>query len=267
MKYNVIICAIVKDETPYLIEWVEHHLKIGIDHFVLYDNNSTIPVKQTLDQFVKKGIVEVIDCPITNTPQLKAYTHCLYNMHGQTKWIAYIDLDEFIILKKHSDIHYFLSEFDEYAGVCMNWVIYTANNHITQPEGPVMLNYTEASPDDFPPNKHIKSIVRPNYVHTFLSSHYPIYDDDYYAVNEKFQYVPNAFSDFFNEIIQLNHYFTKSFDEWLTKIEKGMSDSFRTRPVEEFWNYNPNMLYLKDDVERLYEDRIRLYNKFRSERQ
>lgn len=48
MKYYVIICAILKDETPYLIEWVEHHLKIGVEHFVLYDNNSIIPARQTL---------------------------------------------------------------------------------------------------------------------------------------------------------------------------------------------------------------------------
>lgn len=108
MKYNIIICAILKDETPYLVEWVEHHLQIGVEHFVLYDNNSIIPAKQTLKTYVGKGIVEVIDCPITNTPQVKAYTHCLYNMHNHTKWIAYIDIDEFIILKKHNDICSFL---------------------------------------------------------------------------------------------------------------------------------------------------------------
>ena len=27
MRYNIIICAILKDETPYLVEWVEHHLQ------------------------------------------------------------------------------------------------------------------------------------------------------------------------------------------------------------------------------------------------
>ena len=48
MRYNIIICAILKDETPYLIEWVEHHLQIGVEHFVLYDNNSIIPAKKTL---------------------------------------------------------------------------------------------------------------------------------------------------------------------------------------------------------------------------
>ena len=263
MKYNIVICAILKDETPYLIEWVEHHLSIGIEHFILYDNNSVIPAKQTLEAYVRKGVVEVIDCPITNSPQLKAYTHCLYNMHGRTKWIAYIDLDEFIILKKHHDIHVFLADYDEYAGVCMNWVIYTANGHIEKPEGTVMQNYTEPLPYDFPANQHVKSIVRPDYVNTVDSSHYPRYDEEYCAVNEKYIYVPRAFSRFTNDIVQLNHYFTKSFEEWLKKISKGTSDSLRTRAVEEFWDYNPGMLSKKDEIESKYTETIDTYNQFR----
>ena len=263
MKYNIVICAILKDETPYLVEWVEHHLSIGIEHFILYDNNSVIPAKQTLEAYVRKGVVEVIDCPITNSPQLKAYTHCLYNMHGRTKWIAYIDLDEFIILKKHHDIHAFLADYDEYAGVCMNWVIYTANGHIEKPEGTVMQNYTEPLPYDFPANQHVKSIVRPDYVNTVDSSHYPRYDEEYCAVNEKYIYVPRAFSRFTNDIVQLNHYFTKSFEEWLKKISKGTSDSLRTRAVEEFWDYNPGMLSKKDEIESKYTETIDTYNQFR----
>ena len=48
MKYKTIICAILKDETPYLEEWIKHHLAIGVEHFVLYDNNSAIPIRETL---------------------------------------------------------------------------------------------------------------------------------------------------------------------------------------------------------------------------
>lgn len=263
MKYNVIICAILKNETPYLIEWVEHHMKIGIEHFVLYDNNSIIPVKQTLRKYVQKGIVEVVDCRITNTPQLKAYVHCLYTMCGHSKWIAYIDLDEFIILKKHHDLHAFLANYNEYAGVCMNWVIYTANNHITKPQGSIMENYTEPLPDNFPPHKHIKSIIRPDYVNTIDSAHFPRYDEGYYAVNENFLYIPRAFGPFTNELIQLNHYFTKSFEEWLEKIKKGLADSIRTRSVDEFWEYNPSMKSRKEEIEQVYKKKIELYNQYR----
>ena len=243
----MIICAILKDETPYLVEWVEHHLGIGVEHFVLYDNNSVIPAKQTLEAYVRKGVVEVIDCPITNTPQVKAYSHCLFSMHDRADWIAYIDIDEFIVLKKHRDIHAFLADYDEYAGVCLNWVIYTANGHIEKPEGPVMQNYTEPLPYDFPANRHVKSIVQPAGVGIVVSPH-----------------VPGAFSEFSNEIAQINHYQTKSFEEWLDKVKRGIADSnFNRRKVEDFWHFNPQMLDRKEEIELKYKETIDTYNRLR----
>lgn len=263
MKYHIIICAILKDETPYLTEWIEHHLEIGIEHFVLYDNNSAIPARQTLDSYVKKGIVEVLDCRITNAPQLKAYMHCLYRMHDHTDWIAYIDIDEFIILKKHHDIRRFLENYKNFAGICLNWVIYTANNHLSKPEGPVMQNYTEFTSADFPPNRHVKTIVQPKCVNIIDNPHYPQYNEGRYAVNERYTYVSHACSEFSNELAQINHYFTKSFEEWLCKIGRGEADSTHTREVGEFWSYNPGMLHLKEEAEHMFEEVINNYNRSR----
>ena len=39
-KYEISICAIFKNEAPFLKEWLEFHLMLGIDHFYLYNNNS-----------------------------------------------------------------------------------------------------------------------------------------------------------------------------------------------------------------------------------
>ena len=257
MKYNIIICAILKDETPYLVEWIDHHLKIGVEHFVLYDNNSVIPAKQTLEAYIRKGVVEVIDCDITNTPQIKAYMHCLYNMHNHARWIAFIDLDEFIVLKKHRDILHFLDYYQNYAGVCLNWVIYTANNHITMPEGPVMQNYTETLPSDFPANKHVKSIVQPRYVVLIDSPHFPRYIYGHHAVNEKYIFVPGPFSEHSNEIVQINHHQTKSFEEWLDKVKRGIADTnFNRRKVDDFWHFNPQMLHLKEELKARYRSQI-----------
>ena len=39
-KYNVSICAIFKNEAPYLREWIEFNHLVGIEHFYMYNNNS-----------------------------------------------------------------------------------------------------------------------------------------------------------------------------------------------------------------------------------
>jgi hypothetical protein len=37
---KISVCAIFKDEAPYLLEWLAFHTVIGMDLFVLYDNGS-----------------------------------------------------------------------------------------------------------------------------------------------------------------------------------------------------------------------------------
>ena len=38
-QYEVSICAMYKNEAKYILEWIEYHLMIGVDHFYLYNNN------------------------------------------------------------------------------------------------------------------------------------------------------------------------------------------------------------------------------------
>ena len=40
-KYYFSICAIFKDESLSIKEWIEYHKLIGVEHFYLYNNNST----------------------------------------------------------------------------------------------------------------------------------------------------------------------------------------------------------------------------------
>lgn len=57
-KYYLAICAISKDEGPYLKEWVEWHLKQGVEKFYIYDNESTDCTKEILAPYIDNGIVE-----------------------------------------------------------------------------------------------------------------------------------------------------------------------------------------------------------------
>jgi hypothetical protein len=38
---KIAVCALFKDEAPYLLEWLAFHRMIGVDLFVLYDNGSS----------------------------------------------------------------------------------------------------------------------------------------------------------------------------------------------------------------------------------
>jgi hypothetical protein len=105
------ICAMFKNEAPWLKEWIVfHHDVLGFSHFYLYNNDSTDNYREVLQPFIEKGVVELIDWSSSDPShrlgedpywypfQIGAYNDCLRNRAmGKAKWVAIIDIDEFIV--------------------------------------------------------------------------------------------------------------------------------------------------------------------------
>ena len=71
---KIAICAIFKDEAPYLLEWIAFHRMIGVDLFVLYDNGSTDGGAELVRQSSFAKNVTILDWP-DRPGQLSAYRH------------------------------------------------------------------------------------------------------------------------------------------------------------------------------------------------
>ena len=94
---KVCIHTIAKNENRYLAEWLEHHRKIGVDHFFIYDNNT------------KDG--EVIDDSADDVDVIKSWRDVCFGgiqtiimqdfyYSDYTKdydWVIFIDVDEFVM--------------------------------------------------------------------------------------------------------------------------------------------------------------------------
>ena len=65
-----------------------------MERFFLYDNGSVDGFRQVLAPYVADGIVEAHDW--AERPQYKAYDDCLARHGAEARWIAFIDLDEFL---------------------------------------------------------------------------------------------------------------------------------------------------------------------------
>ncbi|MBR7025230.1 MAG: glycosyltransferase family 2 protein, partial [Selenomonadaceae bacterium] len=46
--YDLAVVAIFKNEGHYLKEWLDYHLFAGVEHFYLYNNNSTDNYEEVL---------------------------------------------------------------------------------------------------------------------------------------------------------------------------------------------------------------------------
>ena len=52
------IVSSIKNESPYVDEWIKYHMAAGVTKFYLYDNESDDDLKDILNPYIEKNIVE-----------------------------------------------------------------------------------------------------------------------------------------------------------------------------------------------------------------
>ena len=122
-RYYLAVCAIAKNEGPYFKEWIDWHLSKGVEKFYIYDNESTDCTKEVLAPYIESGIVDYTFFP-GHRRQLAAYDDCLDRHRTDARWIAFIDLDEFIVPVQDRTIPEFLNRFEDFPAVVINWLLY-----------------------------------------------------------------------------------------------------------------------------------------------
>ncbi len=234
--YDLAIVAIMKNEGSYVKEWLDYHLLAGADHFYIYDNESPDNQREVLQPYIDAGIVTYIFYP-GKARQYEAYNDAFKNFKFQCRYIAFIDGDEFILPKSKSTIAEVVDEIlspnPNSAALGANWIFYGSNHQDTA-------DYTRGVLDRFTVrgadvDKQIKSITNPRKIKFFLNPHYAIYFEGQYSVNE----LGNSFFGPFNDAktadkICINHYHTKSREEWDKKVERGNPDGTMKRDVTAF---------------------------------
>lgn len=239
-KYNVSICAIFKNESQYLKEWIEYHKIIGVNHFYLYNNNSTDNFKKVLDTYIEEGLVDLIDWP-KNQAQMECYHNCITRFKDESQWIGFIDIDEFINLIKYDNIYDFLKKFQKNRGsVLIYWKIFGSSGLIDRNrKNLVCEDFTSCWP------KHDsigKCFYNTNYDFNVNDKRNKILHHILWTSYKGMRFPPvNSFNKIcINNIhkakktfdIQINHYFTKSYQEYLDKKSKG-DVYFKINPHDE----------------------------------
>ena len=97
MKYYLSLCTIIKNER-YLEEFIIYYIIIGVEHFYIYDNESTPSIRERLNKPFFNEICTIIDFPGKHK-QLPAYQHFINTFRNETEWAVVCDGDEYIVPK------------------------------------------------------------------------------------------------------------------------------------------------------------------------
>ena len=224
------IACIAKNEGPYLREWLEYHRLIGVQRFYFYDNESTDNTKEILKPYIDKNIV-IYHYVKGKCMQHPCYRDAFFRYKNNTRWMAIIDLDEFIVPTTNNDLKSLLKEYEKYPALAVNWLMFDSNGFIDPPENKLVTEaYTRISkePDKWASNLYVKSIVDPKQVCYANNPHCFLYKNFQVAVTENFKKIshrPYHFSrEYSIEKIRINHYYTKSLKEYEKRIQKGYPD-------------------------------------------
>ena len=166
------ICAIYRDEGPYLREWIEFHRLAGVERFFLYDNLSEDDHVEVLAPYVEDGTVTVRRWPVFD-PQTPAYNDCLRWHRHDSRWIAFIDVDEFLFSLDRAAPAGGARRLSGLPGRGRR-VGDADGGDRTRPPGLVIENYLRRveQPD---PVMNLKSVVDPTRAMRFLSGHHCTY--------------------------------------------------------------------------------------------
>lgn len=190
MAHELAIVTMFRNEAPYLKEWIEYHRMVGVEHFWLFNNESTDNWEDILKPYMDEGVVEVIYKPLDYgglhipgayvTTQLSAFKDGLVLAKENTKWVALIDIDEFLLPMKDKTVTQCLqNHFTEAAGVFVTWRNFGTGGIYVPVGTPLLFKLTACSMKSHSNNAIGKSIVRPNLVslaniwsphHFFLTS-------------------------------------------------------------------------------------------------
>lgn len=225
-EHELSACMIFRDEAPYLKEWIEYHLLVGVQHFYLCNHNSQDTFREILAPYVERGIVEVEDIynnpdvmqsegDFVNNNQIPFYNRAIEKSKGRSRWLAIIDSDEFLVPVETNSLLELLEEYRDCAGIGVNWQMFgTSNCERVQPDELMIEKLTSCAPHDHHENFHIKSIVQPLFVICMgWCPHLVVYHSGYQHVNTDRVEFEGPFSPYIQtNQIRINHYWTRDED-------------------------------------------------------
>lgn len=219
---RVCVVAILRDELPFVHEWLAYHRLLGADHFILYDDDPALPLGDALAPHAPYVTVVEWHGKSTGLPgrnrQTKAYLHALSLMESAFTWVSYLDGDEFIVLKRRPTLHAFLADFTDCEAVSLNWHCFGNGRHVNDPADLVISSLTRRA---IRPSPRHKSITRVRAIRDIFSAHSCILAPGSRWVDVHGRPYSDAMYRGKTDPAHINHYMCRSFRRWMHRPVRG----------------------------------------------
>jgi hypothetical protein len=249
-----VIVTPMKNEGPFILEWVAHNLAIGADVIAIFSNDCTDGSDALLDRLDAMGKVRHFDNTSRRpAPQRRAYRRFLgMDLAGPRDWVIPIDADEFINVRAGDHtLRALANAVPEARTLSMTWRLFGNAGVVAYEEGFVTDRFTRAAADMTrrPPQAWgLKTMF-----HRELWGHIGVHRPkrptvenfaDLRWVNGSGQPMPERYmsgswrsapDSLGYDLVQLNHYALKSCESYLVKKARGRAHHGGEALGLEYW--------------------------------
>jgi glycosyltransferase involved in cell wall biosynthesis len=238
---KVAVGAVMKQEAPYILEWVAYHRMLGFD-VIIADNGGEDDTSEILKALHRTGACVRIDFTwLRRRPQIPAYRAILrYARRNGIDIIGFLDADEFfsrsfpvLSLSPADGAEYILDQFErnDASQISYHWICYGSRSDSSDIEDPVLERFSWHSSMTEPFNTFVKSFVRVKEMFSPVNLLYigpPVFSPHYYTSADRRWFIDDArwrAFDYDKGISHNNgcilHFQIKTWAEYQSKAERG----------------------------------------------
>ena len=224
---SVAICTVLRDERRYILEWIAHHRLLGVERFLIYDNESRDGGERLLAALQARGLAAVVTWKGGSLQtQLDAFLAGAKALRFNADFVAFLDLDEFLGLDGDESLTSVLRSMpaDVSALAVCQRVFGSGWRPAFEPDL-VTARFTSRAPDSRDEHRWVKTIARPEFVLHFTSPHSVALSFGRYVMTDGLPFRPGAHAGAADRLshgrVHINHYMLKSREEFEAKQRRG----------------------------------------------
>jgi hypothetical protein len=255
-EHRLAVCAIFRNEAPFLGDWLLFHAGVGVDHFFLYNNESDDDFLSVLRPWIDRGMVTLKDWP-GKVAQKRAYNDCRRQARSRCRWVAFIDIDEYLFSPATHLLPDMLKEYDEYPAIFVYWHVFGSSGNVARPAVPIVeactLRFDLTQP--IPPRGKTtgnpvlgKSIVNPRLVQD-VGIHFSKMKAGRAIVDEQRRLTPRGSltrERHSTDRLRINHYWSRSIEDLREKATKRNPANGDTRVLEAMLAWDTHLNSVRD---------------------
>ena len=229
---KVALINVAKWEDYYLKEWLDYNQKLGFDKVIMYQNDWRTDLEHPiLEKKEWDG----------RSIQVNLYNQVLQD-NTEYDWLAFIDCDEFIVLKKHNNIKELIEEYKDRTNVIgLNWTFFGNLGKVSREGDSLLKPFTMRNKGT---DQHIKVIVNARSGERMQLPHNTFnfaMDTNGHKFGGPFN--PNGPMD----VAYISHYYNKTREDWMLRCKRGRVDCNIDHDIDQ-WD---NEININNEVEDL----------------